>query len=407
MNIEPLGDGGMGRITLNRARAGVVGDDREITILIGGDLCPMRRNERPFVAGEPEPIYHDLLPVMREKDLSIVNLECPLTEVEDPIRKSGPSLRADPRCATGLKAGEIDVAVLANNHIMDQGPQGLEETMRACRTQGIETVGTGMNLEQARKPLLRTVKGLRVGLLAVAEHEFSIALRRKPGAAPLDPIENLYQMQAVREDVDLLVLLIHGGNEHYPLPSPRVVQVGRFLARMGADLVVWNHIHRHGGLEIHDGVPILYGQGNFIFDKGEQSEAWNTGYLARVRAGQEGVRNVELIPYSQSRDHDGVRRLTTQASAALLAEVARLSAVIEDPQKLEEEWRAFCGAHRRTYLKLIYGWNKQLRRQMRRGIPLSQLVPPHTLNVLLNLFQSEAHHDAATEVLRQLYRGES
>jgi poly-gamma-glutamate capsule biosynthesis protein CapA/YwtB (metallophosphatase superfamily) len=405
MRIEPIGDGGMGRIMLDGAgKAGAAGEGAEIVLLIGGDLCPIGRNEAPFIAGQPEPLYHDLLPELQAKDLSIFNLECPLTRADAPIRKSGPAMRADPRCAAGLKAGEIDVAVLANNHIMDQGPQGLEETLRACRAQEIETVGAGMDLAQARRPLLRTVRGLRVGLLAMAEHEFSIAAQAEPGAAPLDPIDNLYQMQAIREDVDLLVLLIHGGNEDYPLPSPRVVQVGRFFARMGADLVVWNHIHRHSGLEIYKGVPILYGQGNFIFDEGKQADPWHTGYLARVRAGRKGVRSIELIPYVQSRDRDGAQRLPTPASAALLDEISRLSEIIQDPARLEHEWRAFCAANRETYLRLVYGWDKSLRRRMRRGSPLAKLVPPGTLNVLLNLFQSEAHHDAATEVLRGLYR---
>jgi len=76
-------------------------------------------------------------------DISVVNLECPLIQKEAPIEKCGPNLGAPVDCANGLKAMGIDVVGLANNHIMDHGPQGLWITIKALGEHGIAHVGAG------------------------------------------------------------------------------------------------------------------------------------------------------------------------------------------------------------------------------------------------------------------------
>src|SRR5437867_11536580 len=103
---------------------------KTVQILIGGDICPISRNLAAFKKGDASGCFHDLLAEFKAADLSIANLECPLIERESPIRKSGPVLGAESACVQGLLAGRIKVLGLANNHILDHGAPGIDNTLR-------------------------------------------------------------------------------------------------------------------------------------------------------------------------------------------------------------------------------------------------------------------------------------
>jgi poly-gamma-glutamate synthesis protein (capsule biosynthesis protein) len=160
-----------------------------IKIVLGGDTCPIGRNQSFFQKGDVQALLGDLFPAFEVADLRIVNLECPLIEKEAPSVKCGPNLGTPVECVKGLKAMGIDVAGLANNHIMDHGPQGLQTTIKVLEQHGVDHVGAGEDVGEARRILIREVNGLRIGILATAEHEFGIAQKSTPGVNPLDVIE--------------------------------------------------------------------------------------------------------------------------------------------------------------------------------------------------------------------------
>jgi poly-gamma-glutamate capsule biosynthesis protein CapA/YwtB (metallophosphatase superfamily) len=201
------------------------------TVLIGADICPIGDNVPLLRAGDKKGLFNDLLGELESADLRLANLECPLIQGPSPIRKTGPVFGADPECIRGIKAGGFDLLCLANNHILDHGAGGLKSTLEVCRSAGIETVGAGENLEFARRMWIRQVAGVRVGVLAMAEHEFSIATRKDWGANPLDLIEYVRTVQARRGEFDYLIVLVHGGDE-FLVPSPRIKKTCQFLVEM-------------------------------------------------------------------------------------------------------------------------------------------------------------------------------
>ena len=73
-------------------------------------------------------------------------------------------------------------------------------------------------------------------------------------------------IQIAKEDNDLVIVIVHGGREHYQLPTPKQRERFRFYADAGADFVVGHHTHCYSGYEIYKGKPIFYSLGNFIFD---------------------------------------------------------------------------------------------------------------------------------------------
>ena len=147
-----------------------------MSIIIGADVVPCESNLELFINGNSEALLgKELMEVLHKADYRVCNLEVPLTDRETPIPKYGPNLIAPISSVNGLKAIGIDMVTLANNHILDHGPSGLESTIRTMEEAGISCVGAGKNLNDARKPMYYLMGDKRIGFYACAEHEFSIA----------------------------------------------------------------------------------------------------------------------------------------------------------------------------------------------------------------------------------------
>jgi poly-gamma-glutamate synthesis protein (capsule biosynthesis protein) len=258
------------------------------TVLIGADICPIEANTQYLIRGDTETLFHDLLPEFEAADLVLANLECPLIERPSPIRKTGPTFGEAPSCINGIKAGGIDVLCLANNHILDHGAAGLANTLKVCAEAGIATVGAGRNLAEARKILIRELGGVRVGILAVAEHEFSIATRDSWGANPLDPVDVVRNVRAQWDQFDYLIVLVHGGDE-FLVPSPRIKETCRFMIEMGANAVLVQHPHVLGGYEEYQGGHIVYGQGALLMDEAiyRDRKSFHEGFLVKLLIGND------------------------------------------------------------------------------------------------------------------------
>lgn len=187
-------------------------------------------------------IGDELLEKINKADYTIFNLEVPLTDEKKPIAKSGPNLIAPTATIEGLKAINPLFFGLANNHILDQGVEGLVSTVKVLEDAGIEYSGVGQNLVEACKPFIKEINGKRVGIYCCAEHEFSIATESTPGANPFDPLESFEHIEKLKQSADYVIVLYHGGKEYYRYPSPYLQKICRKLVDKGADLVITQHI---------------------------------------------------------------------------------------------------------------------------------------------------------------------
>lgn len=249
------------------------------TIIIGGDLVPTESNYELFKDGDAKKLIgEELLEKLNNAAFTIFNLEVPLTDEWHPIAKCGPNLIAPIATIKGLKAINPHFFGLANNHILDQGVEGLESTVKVLEDAGIEYSGVGQNLDEASKPFIKEINGKRIGIYCCAEHEFSIATKFTPGANPFDPLVSFDDVKALKNKSDSIIVLYHGGKEHYRYPSPQLQRVFRKFADCGADIVVAQHTHCIGCMEEYKGCTLIYGQGNFLFDNSD-SEYWKTSLL--------------------------------------------------------------------------------------------------------------------------------
>jgi poly-gamma-glutamate synthesis protein (capsule biosynthesis protein) len=274
-----------------------------------GDLVPTGSNAAFFARGEIENAMDEgLLSRLMESDARVINLETPLTDGGAPIVKAGPALRAGAACATGL-ARLSPVLALANNHILDQGSAGLLDTIHALEGEGLACFGAGKNLSEASKPYIVEKDGLRVGVLAVAEREFSVAGEASPGANPFDPLETPDHVMRLKAECDYVVVLYHGGVECTRYPSPMLRKTLRKIAEKGASLIVCQHTHCVGCFEEYMGATIVYGQGNLLFDR-KNDEYWRTALVVMATFGT--AMTVQYVPVV----HEGCRALLAQGNEA-------------------------------------------------------------------------------------------
>jgi poly-gamma-glutamate capsule biosynthesis protein CapA/YwtB (metallophosphatase superfamily) len=322
-----------------------------ITLLIGGDICPIGRNRAYFASGDAAGIFGDLLNEFEAADLTVVNLECPLIGQESPILKSGPMLGVGSECVRGLKNAHIDVVNLANNHILDHGEQGIKNTIDVVEKSGIAHVGAGRDLNAAREILICQVNGIRVGILSLTEHGFSIATKHSWGANPLDIIDSVRNINSNRGKFDYLIVLLHGGNENYPYPRPSLMDTCRFFAEQGANAVICQHSHISGCYEKYQDSHIVYGQGNLIFDKlPYRDKSWHEGFVVALEIDRSLRSEMEIIPFLQSDPHPGIHRMPHDQEKEFLDNLVNRSMSILEEGFVEKQWEIFCQKHKKQHL---------------------------------------------------------
>lgn len=372
-----------------------------IRIVFGGDICPTGRIQNAFEDGNADEIFHDLLEDITYADLSVVNLECPLVSRETPINKGGggPVLGASSRCIRGFAAANWSVLNLANNHSFDHGACGLRETIDTIRGAGLGVVGAGLNISEAQMPFVTIVNGQRIVIYAMAEREYSVADSKTPGANPLDIINFVNAIRQHKQD-DIFIVLIHGGSEYYPYPSPEMRRKCRFMVDIGADAVICCHAHIPLPWEIYRDRPIVYGLGNLIFEGLEKKvDAWYEGYLGRLMIEGKKI-NFEAIPHVQSRDRSGAQKMKENARKLFFDEMEGKIVRLKDAAFIEDQWGQYCLKQKDLYLSFLFGYKMRMRNWRKFFLPL--LHSKDTIDGALLLAQCETHQ----EILNTIFRNE-
>ena len=371
----------------------------KITIL--GDVCPTVDTQERFQTADVQGLFGDLLPALQSSDLVVANLECALTDTPHPIDKAGPVLHAPVQCIKALRDAGVRVLSLANNHIRDCGTQGVLSTLQACHDADISTVGAGPSLADAQQPLVLEVAGQKVGIIAFAEHEFDFATRQRAGANWLDVYTDFDALRALRAQVDLLIVLYHGGIEYHPYPSPLLQRKCRKMADCGADVVLCQHSHCVGTIEHYGGNTIVYGQGNTLFGYRKGDDGWNTGMAITIEmeTGPQAQVSYQMMTMTPS----GLQFLQPDVDEMWRHTLAERTAQVTDDTFVEKQWLDFCRSQESLNLPLLFGWPRLLVAMNRRmGNIMTRLyLNRHRANIVHNLLRCEAHHEVIDTILHQ------
>jgi poly-gamma-glutamate synthesis protein (capsule biosynthesis protein) len=371
-----------------------------INLLFSGDFAPCR-NFESVVLEKKAQVLGDALPLIEAADLSFTNLECPLTTHNHTINKSGPALKANPACVEALKP--FSVVCLANNHILDYGRQGLADTLAACNEAGLPTIGAGMDLKQAQQPFIQEVKGIKIAIIAIAEHEFNQSENAGAGSAPIDPIDNYQQIQLVKTKADIVIVTLHGGNEYFPYPRPGLRKLCQHYIDLGVEAVICHHPHVPGAYEYYQGKPIVYSLGNFIFDAINPPKDWELGYMAQLSFSSETkkFKSMELTPYKQSVELGGIQLLKNQEKNDFLAKIETYRQNMENHQAWLKAWDDFVAKQADSYiLRQFFPMTFRGLGLLARNTPIAKLFF-NKANSLpkLNMLRCQSHRELLTAVL--------
>ncbi|HEX4933709.1 MAG TPA: CapA family protein, partial [Gemmatimonadaceae bacterium] len=206
--------------------------------------------------------------LVKGADIAIANFENPAPD-NFRFHGSGTIFTANPASIKGLQNAGIDWVSLANNHIGDAGRAGMLQTICNVEKYGIAHAGLGRNAKAAHTAALLEVNGVTVGLLGYdAIAKVYAADADTPGSARLTKKALKADIKAARKaGADVVIVMPHWGIEYRSTPFPRQQELARYAIDAGADMVIGNHAHWAGALEVHDGKPIWYALGNFVFDQ--------------------------------------------------------------------------------------------------------------------------------------------
>ncbi|MCD4796594.1 MAG: CapA family protein [Candidatus Cloacimonetes bacterium] len=278
-----------------------------LTMNFAGDIMLARGYEQYIIPNlGVEAIFEPTLSVLgNAADITVANLECPLTTHTTHHPTKGVYFKGNPENVAGLVFAGIDIVTLANNHIIDYMLEGMQETQSVLEEAGIVFSGAGADSYEAYLPVFYSRSGMNIAFLASCDRTgqynncqpYLNAGYNKPGFAYMTPYYVLQQIQAVEDYADLIVVNTHCGSEYSTAPganydsanifagwdekdfaededyTPRIdiphmwdIEIRHHFIDSGADIVICHHPHVIQGLEIYNGKLIVHSLGNFAFD---------------------------------------------------------------------------------------------------------------------------------------------
>lgn len=370
-------------------------------ILLVGDFFPGLRLEKAMHQ-PPTEVLGSFASDIQQADLAIVNLEAPLTSHLQPILKTGPALKGSPQAAAFLKSAGFHLLALANNHILDFGEAGLQDTLDTLDKAGLQYVGAGAHAAAAAQPFWFTHSGSKLAVLNFADNEWSTTHGANAGANPIDPIENYRTIRAIKKQADFLLVITHSGHERYPLPSPRQKSLFRFYIEAGASAVVNHHPHCVSGYEQYQDGIIFYSLGNFLFDQGIQSDiAWDRGLGVTLQFQRDEPPSYALHHFEQCGPLANLRMCTTGIQAERMRELQALNEIILDDIRLIQAFEGWTSRQTKAYMSYIEPHKSRYIQALQNRGWLPSFWSKRKKLYLLNLIRCESHHDLLKTILER------
>lgn len=262
-----------------------------VTIALGGDIH-FEGTLRARLLDDPVALLDPVAEMMAGADLAIANLETTVTEQGTPV-DGADRLRTGPEAFIALRAAGIDVVSMANDHGMDHGIDGLEDSLASAGAAGLPIVGIGRAADAAYAPWSTVINGQRIAVLGATQVPGSTPLGGsqagdlRPGmASAADEGSLLAAVEAARSGHDTVVVYLHWGIEGSNCPAARQERLADRLIAAGADVIVGTHAHRIQGGGLKGGAVVHYGLGNLVFSDDRGARGDSGVLLVTVRGGE-------------------------------------------------------------------------------------------------------------------------
>lgn len=247
-------------------------DSTPVTLVFTGDVLlsdyVLNNYNQNGIEGVVSP---KLLSELQQADLTIINNEFPFSTRGSQAPDKQFTFRVDPSYVRVLTDMGVDIAGLANNHVLDYGADALLDTFDTLDQAGIDYMGAGVDLDRASRLITRQIGGQTFGFLA-ASRVIPVVSWDVANASPgvfttYDPARLVAAIKAARAQCDYLTVMVHWGIERDAYPQEYQTQLAMQYIDAGADLVIGAHPHVLQGVAYYQNKPICYSLGNFIFNQ--------------------------------------------------------------------------------------------------------------------------------------------
>lgn len=247
--------------------------DVSIKIFTCGDIV-IKSNKDKILSDE-------IKKIISSADISICNFEGPIESEGKPIPKVGPYIKQHKETIKILKDQGFDLLLLANNHIIDYGKQGLQDTLDEAEKNSLETIGANIDFKKTYQPLIKIISEIKFGFLNACEAQFGQLIsddNKLGGYAWINhPIIDDMVVE-LKKEVDFIIFFAHAGLEYYEIPLIEWRNRYKRLCDLGVDCVIGSHPHIPQGYEKYNGKYIFYSLGNFYFPRSEKINEDEYGY---------------------------------------------------------------------------------------------------------------------------------
>ena len=278
-----------------------------IVIAFMGDTMLGRLVSEQIPRRDPAWFWGTTLPLVKECDLRILNLETTITTKNTKWTEWRKAFyyRAVPQAVDVLKAAGVEYVNLANNHVLDFSEPGLKDTIAYLDRAGIGHTGAGFSPEDAARPAELSARDTSIGVFSFADHyDRWDASKRGAGVFLVSIPPTARQWERIQrivhqldEQHDLVVLSVHWGPNMRGAPSKKVVELAHRLIDEGVDVIHGHSAHVFHGVEIYKGKVILYDTGEFIDDYAIDRTLRNDySFLYRLTLESNRPHRLELIP---------------------------------------------------------------------------------------------------------------
>lgn len=227
-----------------------------ITLLFVGDIMLDRQVAERSQKAKDLAYPFQKLPAgwFEQVDYAIANLEGPVTDKRRPPEKTI-DFQFNPAVISVLKEQGIDAVSQANNHALDQGRIGAEDSRARLQSAGFLVFGDQVHDDEIALATT-TIRGQRFAFVGFNTTD-----------NPLDLNAASSTLVHAQDATDHVIVYMHWGSEYKNRPPDSIIEEARWLIEHGADMVIGGHPHWVQGIEVYKNKPIVYSLGNFIFDQ--------------------------------------------------------------------------------------------------------------------------------------------
>lgn len=304
-----------------------------VKLLAVGDIS-LSRNVAAQIDGQANLLlpFSSLAQILLSTNFNFGNLESPFSGKDSYPPTGSLIFNSPPKNIAGLKKYNFKILNLANNHFLDQGEAGLKYTLSFLADNGLSSIGAGLNLETAWKPVVITINNIKIAFIGASYASINDGgVKSNNYLARIEDLNQLKQsLNNAKQQADIIIVSMHAGIEYTRQPNQKQIDFAHSAIDNGADIVIGHHPHWIQKIELYNKKYIFYSLGNFIFDQmWSQETKEGLALLLQINKSKDSASldSIELIPVIIE-NYSTPRRATNDEITKILKKIGWIDGTI-------------------------------------------------------------------------------